>query len=233
MFRPKLELKGFVKAWLRTGEEKRLFIPFDDKTFRFFDAERNVFRIEDGYYDVMIASNVSDIRLTGTWLIGASQEGKDERKADLCPEKLPSYENGRISNVSDEEFEALLGHKRIWSEKNGDELGMNDAICRMRSAKSMAARLVYRIIQKKKERSEKKGDPDLNILFIYNLPFRGIAKMMNGMVSLEMAEALLMIVNGNFGSGWRALCRSFRKNLKNRKMEIQGDVYGKKKESKI
>lgn len=40
-----------------------------------------------------------------------------------------------------------------------------------------------------KDRSIANGKPDLNILFIYNMPFHGIAKMMNGMVSMEMARA--------------------------------------------
>ncbi len=38
-----------------------------------------------------------------------------------------------------------------------------------------------------KKKSEEKGKPDLNILFIYNMPFRGIAKMTNGMVSMDMS----------------------------------------------
>ena len=37
-----------------------------------------------------------------------------------------------------------------------------------------------------KKKSEAQGKPDLNILFIYNMPFRGIAKMTGGAVSMEM-----------------------------------------------
>ena len=45
------------------------------------------------------------------------------------------------------------------------------------------------------------GKPDLNMLFIYNMPFRGIAKMMNGMVSMDMAEGILLMANGHFFKG--------------------------------
>ena len=44
----------------------------------------------------------------------------------------------------------------------------------------------------------KAGKPDLNLLFIYNMPFRGMAKMMNGMVSMDMAKDILFIVHHFF-----------------------------------
>ena len=56
------------------------------------------------------------------------------------------------------------------------ELGMNDAICQMYYAKSRLARMIYKILTNLKKKSEDKGKPDLNILFIYNMPFRGIAR---------------------------------------------------------
>lgn len=49
-----------------------------------------------------------------------------------------------------------------------------------------------------KQRSEEKGKPDLNILFIYNMPFRALAKMTAGMVSMDMAEGIAMAVTEDF-----------------------------------
>ena len=63
------------------------------------------------------------------------------------------------------------------------------------------ARVVYRILTGMLKKAEKKGTPDLNLLFIYNMPFRGIAKMTGGMVSMEMAEGILTMVNGHFFKG--------------------------------
>lgn len=60
-----------------------------------------------------------------------------------------------------------------------------------------------------KDRSIANGKPDLNILFIYNMPFHGIAKMMNGMVCMEMARALVTMVNGRFFRGLGALIKGF------------------------
>ena len=41
----------------------------------------------------------------------------------------------------------------------------------------------------------------LNLLFIYNIPFRGMAKMMGGMVSMQMAEDMLLMCNGHWHKG--------------------------------
>ena len=41
------------------------------------------------------------------------------------------------------------------------------------------------ILQYQNIRSERKGRPDLNILFIYNIPFRSIAKMTGGWISIK------------------------------------------------
>lgn len=46
-----------------------------------------------------------------------------------------------------------------------------------------------------------KGEPDLNITFIYNMHFRTIGKMAGGMVSQDMCESILKIVNGHFFKG--------------------------------
>ena len=92
-------------------------------------------------------------------------------------------------------FKKLLGHE-IPDGKWGGELGMNDAICQMYYAKSPAARLIYKILTNLKKKSEEKGKPDLNILFIYNMPFCGIAKMTNGMVSMDIL--LLCVQHGRY-----------------------------------
>ena len=53
------------------------------------------------------------------------------------------------------------------------------------------------------------GKPDLNMLFIYNIPFRGMAKMMNGMVTRDMAEDIVTMVNGHWHKGLGRLSKHF------------------------
>ena len=44
----------------------------------------------------------------------------------------------------------------------------------------------------------------MNILFIYNMPFRALGKMSGGMVSNRMVDDIVFLVNGHF---WRGLGR--------------------------
>ena len=69
----------------------------------------------------------------------------------------------------------------------------------------------------KKNKSEESGKPDLNLLFQYNIPFRGIAKMTGGMVSMEMARGAVLVVNGHFFRGMGMVIRGFVRNRRENK----------------
>ena len=74
---------------------------------------------------------------------------------------------------------------------------MNDAICQLYYGKSIIGKIACAVLSRMKKSSEKKGEPNLNVLFIYNMPIRGLAKMTGGAISMEMAEAITEICNGH------------------------------------
>ncbi|MCD7753340.1 MAG: glycoside hydrolase family 3 C-terminal domain-containing protein [Clostridiales bacterium] len=191
VYRPARELKGFQKVFLKAGESKTVTIPLDDKAFRYFNVKTNKFEIEGGDYDILIGASVEDIKLSGTVTVKGTGA---ELPYDMS--KLPSYAVADIKNVSDEEFTELLGHPIPDGHWSGT-LEMNDAICQLYYAKSLKARLVYKLLTYLLNKSIEKGTPDLNITFIYNMPFRAIGKMAGGMCSQEMCEGILTICNGH------------------------------------
>ena len=214
VFRAKKELKGFRKVYLEAGESKKVHISFDDKTFRYWNVKTNAWEIETGCYQIMVGSSSADIHLFG--------ELEIQGTTNVLPyEKniIPAYESAMIGQVDNLQFETILG-KKIPDGSWSGELGLNDAICQMYYAKSRIARFIYRRLDSFRKQSEDKGKPDLNILFIYNMPFRGIAKMTNGMVSMEMAEGIVEVVNGHFFKGLGKVIAGFFKNRSsNRKYE--------------
>lgn len=206
VFRPAKELKGFAKVWLEPGQAKRVSIALDDKAFRYFNVKTGRWEVESAVYELAIGASVADLRLRGRVKI----EGTNA-PCPYDPQTLPSYYSGQVQAVQTPEFAGLLGYtpaSPVWN--TAAPLGMNDAVCQMYYAKSGLARLVYKLLTHLKNKSVARGKPDLNLLFIYNLPFRGIAKMMNGAVTLEMAEALLVMVNGQFCKGFGRLVRGWR-----------------------
>lgn len=203
VFRPVKELKGFQKVFLKVGESKRVTIGLDQYAFRYFNVKTNRFEVESGKYNVLVGASVSDIKLEGKVQV----KGTDA-VSPYHPEKLDSYYTGKVKNVSDAEFKELLGHDIPDGHWRG-ELSMNDAICQMYYAKSGIARMVCWILANMLKKAETKGKPDLNLLFIYNMPFRGIAKMTGGMVTMEMAEGIVLAVNGHFLKGFGKLIGGF------------------------
>ena len=65
VFRPEKELKGFAKVYLKAGESRQIRIPFDDKTFRYWNIKTGQWETETGTYQIMVGASVADIRLTG------------------------------------------------------------------------------------------------------------------------------------------------------------------------
>lgn len=212
VFRPEKELKGFKKVFLKSGESTKVKISFDDKTFRYWNTRTEHWETEGGTYTIMVGTSCLDIRLSAEVNVAGTTE-----TFPYYTNRMPSYYSGLINQVDDKEFEELLGHS-IPSGKWSGDLTVNDAICQMYYAKSPLARLAYKKLTQMKKKSEDAGKPDLNILFIYNMPFRAIAKMTGGMVSMEMVEGIVTMVNGHLFRGLgRTIVGFFRNRRQNKK----------------
>ena len=186
VFRPKRELKGFQKVFLKAGESQQVTIPLDDKAFRYFNPKTNRWETETAHYTVSVGSSVQDIRLNATLrLIGTD--------APQPYEGLPSYESGTVTDVPNYEFAALLGHP-IPDTQWKPEIRWNDPISRFATADNAIARFLYRRLHKKIVKS--KG-PDLNPLFILNMPIRALAQMTNGRITREMTHTIVWWANGH------------------------------------
>ena len=195
VFRPEKELKGFAKVFLKSGETKTVTIAFNDMTFRYWNVKDEAWAVEGGIYKVLVGSSSADIRLAADMSVAGVGSGNPyDRK------KVPAYYSGDITRVPDGQFETILGRPipdGSWTR----DLTENDAICQLKNSKSWICRRVYGVLERKKKKAEAAGKPDLNVLFIYNMPFRAIGKMTGGAVSQEMVEGMVKVVNGHFFGG--------------------------------
>lgn len=223
VFRPEKELKGFDKVFLKAGESREVIIPFDDKTFRYWNVKTEQWEVEEGTYHIMVGASVLDIRQEGEIQVAGTTT-----QYPYNPALLPYYYTGIVQQISEKEFKELLG-RPIPSGKWSGELELNDAICQMYYAKSGLARFFYNRLDSMKRKSEEAGKPNLNILFIYNMPFRALAKMTGGMVTMEMAEGIVEIVNGHLGRGLKKTVGGFFRNRRLNKQYLK-KLTGKKEE---
>ncbi len=210
--RPAKELKGFRKVFLKAGERREVTIPLDDKAFRYWNGVTRRFEIDGGESALMVGASVTDIRLAADITVAGTDAPACE---DLS--RLPSYVRGDIKAVSDAEFAALLGHD-IPDGRWSGAIQMNDAVAQLRDARSLKARLLWRVLKRRMDQALTRGVPDLNTTFVYNMPIRGIAKVMGGGVSLEMCEGILDIVNGHALGFIRGLARIAGGYLRHRRV---------------
>ncbi len=205
IFRPRLELKGFKKVFLDAGEQKEIVIPLDDKAFRYWNDKTGKWEVEGGTYKIFVGASAEDLRLSASLPIqGTNAPDPYAGRNVFC------YQECKLDSVSDKQFAALLNHEipqRLW-DRNAP-LQMNDAVLQLEYAKNPLARMVGRILKNMQTKAIENGKPDLNLLFIYNIPFRGIGKMMNGMVSMAMAADLLLMANGHGFKGFGRLVHHY------------------------
>lgn len=213
-FRPEKELKGFVKVFLAAGEEREVFIPFDNKSFRVFDSAAGRFIEEHGRYRILIGASAADIRLNGELVrTGERLLRPDEKK------RLPHYFSGAAQQVGKAEFERLLGRKLVRHPLAG-ELLRGDAVHELRRSRGLLARMLYRRLRHALNRSAARREPNLNLIFAYHMPFRAFAKFGSGKISPGMTEGLLMMLNGHLFGGFRKfVMESIKNRRENRRNE--------------
>ena len=202
IFRPVRELKGFKRVELEPGEEKEVQILFDDNSFRFYDTRTDSWEIESGTYQIMIGENAEHMLLEDTLDVVGTVENGGYKK-----EEMPEYFSGQIKDISDEEFTRLYGREIPDGSWSG-EIRMNDAVCQLYYGKGIFGKLFYGVLRILLKISEWQGKPNLNVLFNYNMPIRGYAKMTGGFVTMEMAEALIEMANGHRIKGTGHLIRA-------------------------
>lgn len=59
--------------------------------------------------------------------------------------------------------------------------------------------------------------PAKRVVMTYNMPFRGIAKMTDGAVSMEMVYGIVDAVNGHFMLGVKKVVGGYFRNRRNNK----------------
>uniref|UniRef100_UPI003FED72E3 glycoside hydrolase family 3 C-terminal domain-containing protein n=1 Tax=Gemmiger sp. TaxID=2049027 RepID=UPI003FED72E3 len=188
IFRPAQELKAFAKVQLAAGESKTVTLTLDDKAFRYWNTRTESWEVEGGTYELRVGASSADIRLTAAVeVIGTDALNPYAGKA------LPHYQSGKVQTVPDAEWETLLG-RPIPDDRV--KIDRNMTLGELNHGRSPLGWLVWAVMTALLNASYKKGKPDLNVLFQYNMPLRALAKMTNGAISMGMVDGIVMEVQG-------------------------------------
>jgi beta-glucosidase len=203
---PKRELKGFVRIPLRAHEQVQARIDFDRYTFRHFDCKDHEWHIETGRRQLLLAQHSNDIGLQTDIDIDG-----DVRPAPANAE-LGAYLLGQVKDVNDAEIAALFGQP-VRRAAAPTVFTVNDPIASWQDSPSFLVRAVIKFLQRNERNArEKTGAPDLNALFVLNMPPRVMCKMTRGQIDSAMVDAVVRIANGHLVGGLTAFVTGYFRN---------------------
>ena len=222
ILRPKKELKGFVKEELASGQTKRVNILFDEYAFRFFNVKTNQWEIEPGVYQIYVGSSSVDIHLSGT----IKKEGQ---KNDLPYQlsQLPSYASLKIHEITDADFELLLGRKIpnphfVFYKKNRMIVDYNTTVQQLKYARGWSGRFfawAIRFGYKFMRLIGQKKIANIMQMALYHNPMRNISRLTGGAVKWGQLDGLIMMFNGHFFKGLRKFFKAGKKNKNIKKVK--------------
>lgn len=213
VYRPAKELKEFTKVYLEPGEEKRVTVHLDTRAFAFYNTLTDGWTVEDGVFHVLIGNSSRDIRLRGSLKI---RPAENPDPIENLREIAPVYYTGKISDVPDSQFEAILGHSippREYSENH-----IFNMTSTFEDAKDTKwGKKIYKAVLSSAEASVKSSGEDSRHIAMTSVqtPLKSIIFASGGAITEEMGEAILMILNNkSVGKNIFKIFKEFLSSLK-------------------
>jgi beta-glucosidase len=205
VFRAEQALAGFARVELSPGESKVVTIPLTGDSFAYFNVATDAWEVEGGEYELRVAASSRDVRLTAKITVAGTDAANPYEGRDVSV-----YDTADVLSVNDASFEALLGRK---IPEEGAAIGRNMCFRDLNRGRSPIFWLVWLVLKGIKSQADRSGKPNLNVLFIWNMPLRALAKMTNGMINMRMVDALVMEIRGFWIIGFLRFIAEFVANL--------------------
>lgn len=193
IFRPKKELKGFSKVFLKAGEETTVTVELSKRAFAFYNAEASIWQVESGDFEIMVGASSRDIRLSADVFV----ESTDNVPIPDYRETAPSYYGADIKAVTDKEYEAVLGRPIPPREYNSqNKLDMTS--CLGDAEHTKWGKIINTMLNTAMD-SFIKGDETAKAAskaFVLDLPIKNFVSAGPDILTEEMYNGLLMILNG-------------------------------------
>ena len=213
MFRPKKELKGFVRCDLQPGEKRQFSILLDDRSFSVWSILEHKWVIEPGEYNILIGASCTDIRLSGS-----VTKGSNPVENPYTDEVFKPYYEAAVYRIDDASFKALLGRKiprKDWDRTK--RLSVNDNIAQGQYLDEGLGRTLYNTLTRTEKLLNIFGIKQAaeNLSFVKEMPYRGIGRM-SGKLDDKQMLSLMKMINGD-NKGLKELVLSFERNKRDKK----------------
>ena len=184
IFRPKQELKGFKKVFLKAGEEKEVSITLGKRAFAYYNVNIHDWHVETGAFTICVGASSRDIKLSAELNVESTVEA-------IVPDyraTAPAYYSADIKNIPAEQFVSVLGRELPPSEiKAYPNLTLVNTIEDSAAGKNGAkiVGLIKKLV----------GEESMAAGIALQLPIKNLISMSFGIFNPKMAEQLLDILN--------------------------------------
>ncbi len=184
IFKPEKELKGFEKIELEPGEEQEVVIKLDRSSFEYYNVKEKRWSVENGKYYILVGKSSRDIVLKEEIKIKSGDINIDKKYGN-------SYETGNIKNVTDKEFEELLGYKIPDRKFKLEEASEYNTIEQLKHTK--VGKLIWNEGIKKMHAlmREQKINQALEIMVFLQKPLKRVYLDKRNKITKEMVEEFL------------------------------------------
>ena len=204
VFRPQHELKDFAKVLLQPGESQQVQFVLNKRSFAYYDVPQADWVVEAGQFEVQIGASSRDIHLTARIEVSAPPVN-----VARTPLLEPYYQPERGA-FGAEAFAALCGRDIRVPRLMRGQYTLNTPISDMHD--SWLARLLHRQMYAQ-IRKTSGHDPESPTAMMFEsmakeIPMRSLLMLGNGVFSVRMLEAIMLMINGYYWKGLRALIAS-------------------------
>lgn len=189
IFRAAKELRGFKKVFLKAGEEKTVEITLDKRAFAFWNVKAGDWTVESGDFRILVGASSRDIKLMATVKVEAAEVEIPDYKA-----VAPAYYND-VANITRDDFAAIYGE--LPSPVRDPNKRIDKYSCLEDAIDTKVGGRLVRMINKimSMAASDASGTGEMLSAMATQIPIRNFVAMSMGVMSPDMAEGLLNILN--------------------------------------
>lgn len=213
VFRPKKELKGFKKVFLKAGEEKEVTLTLDSRAFAYYNVLIKDWHVESGDFDILVGASSEDIRLRATVNVASANPSApvpDYRtSAPYYYDLTETNEQKRTIPV--EQFAALYGASVV--DNVPYRKGEFHSNCSLGDVsvsgvgKFMNGLITFGVGLVAGSATNR----EMMVRSAIDMPLRGFMGFTGGMLSVECIEGLVDMCNGTKG-GFSRFIKGFKKD---------------------
>ena len=197
------ELKGFEKVELAPGQSKQVTFQLDERTFAYYDVEKQDWVIASGEYQILIGASSRDIRLSGTVLIESGYVvRKDKNNSRFF------YASLKNNHFTEAAFQTLYG--KVLPQEHAPSRGditLNTSLLDFR--KTLFGRLVVAILKREFTKQSVSGYDALHEQMVekimLEIPLQNLINLSDGHLTEKTAKALVQLANGRLLAALRSL----------------------------